>query len=127
MGEPGVNPLLDRIIDVTERFRYFTLPKDFHLDQYLSPSWGIYDGQEVTVKVRFGPTVCDYIMRKVWHPSEQKESLPDGGCVCTYTVAGTEEIKKWIYSWLPYAEVLEPQWFREQVEKELSVALEQYT
>jgi predicted DNA-binding transcriptional regulator YafY len=117
---------LDRIIDVTERFRYFNLPEDFDLEEYLSPSWGIYDDEEVTVKVRFRPNVCDYIMRKVWHPSEQKESLPDGGCVCTYTVAGTDEIKKWIYSWLPHVEVLEPSWFRKQVEKELSMSVKMH-
>jgi len=114
---------LDRIVDLTERFRYFTPVEGFDLTEYLSHSWGIYDDEQVTVKVRFDPSVCDYVMRKVWHPSEQKEPLPDGGCLCTYTVAGTIEIKQWIYSWLPHAEVLEPAWFREQVEKELSAAL----
>jgi hypothetical protein len=46
---------------------------------------------------------------------------------CAYTVAGTMEIKQWIYSWLPHAEVLEPAWFREQVEKELSASLERHS
>ena len=42
---------------------------------------------------------------------------------CAYTAAGTLEVKRWIYAWLPYAEVLEPAWFRKQVEKELGAAL----
>jgi len=58
--------------------------------------------------------------------SEKKMPLPDGGCVCMYTVAGTVEIKKWIYSWLPYAEVLEPDWFRNRVQKDLSAALKHH-
>jgi predicted DNA-binding transcriptional regulator YafY len=118
---------LDRIVDLTERFRYFTPVEGFDLKEYLSRSWGIYDDEQVTVKVRFGPSVCDYVMRKVWHPSEQKEPLPDGGCLCTYTVAGTGEIKKWIYSWLPDAEVLEPAWLREQVQAELDTSVKNHS
>jgi hypothetical protein len=113
---------LDRIIDLKERFRYFTPLEGFDLKEYLSRSWGIIDAKEVTVTVKFFPEIADYILRKTWHSSEQKTILPDGSIECTYTVAGTIEIKQWIYSWLPHAEVLEPEWFREQVQKELSAS-----
>jgi len=110
---------LDRIVDLKERWRYFTPMDGFDLKEYLSHSWGIVDDKEVSLRVRFASEIADYILRKIWHPSEKKTVLPDGSVECTYTVAGTIEIKQWIYSWLPHAEVLEPAWLREQVRKEL--------
>jgi len=118
---------LDRIIDLKERWRYFTPMDGFDLKEYLSHSWGIVDDKEVSLRVRFAPEIADYILRKTWHPSEQKTVLPDGRVECTYTVAGPIEIKQWIYSWLPHAEVLEPGWLREQVEEELSAALKNHS
>jgi proteasome accessory factor B len=57
--------------------------------------------------VRFGKEIADYILRRdSWHPSEKRKTLPDGGVELSFTVAGTLEIKKWIYSWLPHAEVI---------------------
>jgi len=114
---------LDRIIDIQERNLYFTSQPDFDLKAYLSSPWGIIDGKEARVTVRFKKEVSDYILRKdKWHPSEKRTILPDGGVELTFTVAGTEEIKRWIYSWLPHAEVVRPQWLRKQIQKELSAS-----
>ena len=99
----------------------------FDLKEFLSHSWGIVDDKEVSIRVRFSSEIADYIQRKTWHPSEQKKLFSDGSVECRYTVAGTIEIKQWIYSWLPYAEVLEPAWFREQVQKELASAATSHT
>jgi predicted DNA-binding transcriptional regulator YafY len=112
----------DRILDVKERYLYFKPRDSFDLDEYLSHSWGIVDDEEVTVKARFTPEAADYVLRKKWHPSEQREMLPNGGVELTYTVAGIDEIKHWIYSWLPNVEILEPAWLREQAAAELSHA-----
>jgi predicted DNA-binding transcriptional regulator YafY len=112
----------DRIIDVKERYLYFKPQGSFDLDEYLSHSWGIVDDEEVTVKVRFTAKAADYVLRKKWHPSEQRSMLLDGSVELTYTVAGIDEIKHWIYSWLPNVEILEPVWLREQAAAELSEA-----
>ena len=113
----------DRILNVKERWRYFTPKEDFNLDAYFSRSWGIYDDKEVRVSVRFAAKVTDYVLRKQWHPSEKRKMLPNGDVEVSYAVAGVEEIKRWIYSWLPNVQVLKPAWFRKQVEKELTQAL----
>jgi predicted DNA-binding transcriptional regulator YafY len=114
----------DRILNLKDRWRYFTPKEDFNLDDYFSKSWGIYDDKEVTVTVRFAAKITDYVLRKKWHPSEKRKLLPNGDAELTYTVAGVTEIKRWIYSWLPHVEVLKPVWFRTQVEKELAEAVE---
>jgi predicted DNA-binding transcriptional regulator YafY len=110
----------DRIIDVKERYLYFKPQGSFDLDEYLSHSWGIVDDEEVAVKVRFTAKAADYVLRKKWHPSEQRSMLPDGGVELTYTVAGIDEIKHWVYSWLPHVEIIEPEWFRQQATEELA-------
>jgi predicted DNA-binding transcriptional regulator YafY len=114
---------LDRIHDCNERNLYFTPRSDFNLEKYLARSWGIVDGEEVRVVVRFKPEATEYITRKdKWHPSEQRKILPDGGVELTFTVAGIYEIKKWIYSWIPNVEVVKPRSLRELIKKELMQA-----
>lgn len=114
---------LDRIIDIQERNLYFTSQPDFDLKAYLSSPWGIIDGKETKVTVRFKKEIADYILRKdKWHSSEKRTILPDGDVELSFTVAGTNEIKRWIYSWLPDAEVIKPVWLRKQIQKELSAS-----
>ena len=115
---------LDRIIALKERWRYFTPIPGFDLETHLSRSWGVVDGREVEVTVRFTKKVSDYILRKdKWHPSEKRTLLPDGMVELEFTVAGVDEIKRWIYSWLPHAEVVKPEWLRETIRRELSASL----
>ncbi|MEK6651407.1 MAG: WYL domain-containing protein [Nitrospirota bacterium] len=71
--------------------------------------------------------LADYITRKdKWHPTEKRKILPSGEVELSFTVAGVDEIKRWIYSWIPNVAVVEPKWFREQIKKELSESLENY-
>ncbi len=119
---------LDRVLDMKERFLYFTVKEGFDLEEYLSRSWGIYDDEVVRVVVQFVPGVSDYILRKErWHPSEKREVLSNGEVRLSFTVAGIEEIKRWIYSWLPNVQVLEPESLRERVREELARSLENHS
>jgi len=119
---------LDRIIDIKERNLYFSTQPDFDLKAYLSTPWGIVDGKEARITVRFKKEISDYILRKdKWHSSEKRTILPGGDVELSFTVAGVDEIKRWIYSWLPHAEVIRPRWFREQIKKELSAAISSHS
>jgi predicted DNA-binding transcriptional regulator YafY len=114
---------LDRIVRIEGRNRYFTTRDDFTLEEYLSHTWGIIDGEETSIVVRFTKDSADYILRRdSWHPSEKRKSLPDGGVELQFVVAGTLEIKKWIYSWIPHVEVIKPLSLRRQIHKELAKA-----
>ena len=114
---------LDRIVRIEERSRYFTFREGFSLEGYLSRTWGIIDGKEEKIVVRFRKEAADYILRKdSWHPSEKRRVLSDGGVELTFIVAGTLEVKKWIYSWLPHVEVIKPFSLRKQVHQELTQA-----
>lgn len=114
---------LDQMSNLKLTNFYFKPKNDFDLKRHLSDSWGIRDDKPVEVVVRFSAKVADYITRKdKWHPSEKRKVLKNGDVELTFTVAGVEEIKRWIYSWLPHVEVVRPEWFRKRVKKELGEA-----
>ncbi|OGW28057.1 MAG: hypothetical protein A2X59_00200 [Nitrospirae bacterium GWC2_42_7] len=119
---------LDRISSLKETNLYFKIKDNFNLEEHLSHSWGVYDEKEVNVTVRFSAEIADLITRKKsWHPSEKRKILSNGDVELSFTVAGVREIIKWIYTWLPYAEVIEPKWFRKHVNKELSVSAKKHS
>jgi len=41
-------------------------------------------------------------------------------------VAGTDEVKQWVLGWGRHAEVLEPEFLREEITRELKLSLERY-
>jgi predicted DNA-binding transcriptional regulator YafY len=119
---------LDRVLGMKERYLYFAVKEGFDLEKYLSSSWGIYDDEEVSVTVQFTSEVSDYILRKDrWHPSEKREILADGEVRLSFTVAGVDEIKRWIYSWLPNVRVLAPASLREKIREELSRSVQHHS
>lgn len=119
---------IDQIMDLKETNFYFKRDEDFNIEEYTSDSWGIYNDDRVNVTVRFSSKVADYITRRQsWHPSEKRKILPSGDVELTFTVAGVDEIKRWIYLWLPNVEVLKPKWLKERIRKELSTAAQNHS
>lgn len=119
--------LVDRIVELDRTWKSFTPIKDFNLEKYFSPSWGIHDADPVDITVRFSSKVSQYISRKEkWHSSEKRKILPSGDIELSFTVGGTDEIKRWIYSWIPYVEVTKPDWLRKQVNDELSKTVKKH-
>lgn len=94
--------------------------KGFNLKQYMDERWGLYDGDPTTVKVRFDKEVAPLITNKEkWHPSEKRKILKNGDVELTFKVGGTEKLKRWIYSWIPYAKVISPQSFVKEINDDI--------
>jgi predicted DNA-binding transcriptional regulator YafY len=64
--------------------------------------------------------------KKIWHESQKAKRLPDGGLELTLQVAGLEEIKRWVLSLGPEAEVLGPDRLIEMIREDLTRTLGQY-
>jgi len=60
------------------------------------------------------------VTRKKWHQSQIDAELPDGRLELRFVVNGTEDIRKWLYQWIPYVEVVSPEELRETLVAELS-------
>jgi predicted DNA-binding transcriptional regulator YafY len=113
---------LDRILEIKVSWLKFK-SDDFDLQQYIDERWGLYDGEKTVVKVRFEKEISHLITRKKkWHPSEERTILPSGDVELSFTVAGTEKLKKWLYTWIPNVKMIEPRWMREEMTKDLKKA-----
>ena len=100
---------LDAIKRIERSVYSFNYPDDFDLEDFFSSSFGIYTGEERRVVIRFYEPVAKHILRRNFHRSQKNEIQPDGSVISTFQVQGLEEIKRWLYRWIPDFQVLEPE------------------
>ena len=106
----------------SERFKY---PKEFSLQEYMAPSWGVInDGDCCRVVVRFSQRVAHLVRNMKYHSSQEVvEEMDDGSIVVSYYVCGMQELIGWLIHWGDSVEVLEPHELRgEMRDYALSVA-----
>ncbi len=63
----------------------FEVPEDF-----IGPSFGVFQGEPIDIKVWFSPDVADYIKEKIWHDSQETDPQDDGPSIFEAEVAGTD-------------------------------------
>jgi predicted DNA-binding transcriptional regulator YafY len=69
------------------------------------------------VRIRFAPDLAKVIGERIWHPSQKIRKAADGSVEMSLAVSDTKELRNWIMSWGPRAEVLAPLTLRETVAK----------
>lgn len=114
---------LDRIESLAVLDATFKRPEGFDMRERLKERWGIWGGKETVVRARFSKEIAEVIKRKRWHKSETKKPLRNGDIELAFKVSGTEEIKWWLYSWIPHVEVLEPRSLREEMKNDIKKTL----
>lgn len=117
---------LDRIKMLHQTREHFDVLKEFDLEDFMRPSFGVFQGEPVKIRVWFAADIAGYIKEKVWHESQKMETLEDGSIIFEAEVAGTEEIKFWIMSWGSKAMVLEPRSLRDEVRREIKTMMGGY-
>jgi len=80
-----------------------------------------------TVKVRISPSWARWVGERIWHESQKITRLPNGSLEIAFQVAGLDEIKRWILSFGPECQVLEPEKLRKLVQQDLQRNLAQYS
>ena len=111
---------LDRMLAAEATKVPFQRPADFDLREHLSSSFGVYHGrEEMHVKIRFDASAARYVQEKRKHASQQVTIQPDGSAIVEFHLTNTPEIKSWILSFGPTAEVLEPVSLREEIRSDL--------
>lgn len=116
---------VDRIQAITLLDEHYTLPKDFSLDDYLGPTWGLLRGdasEPVNVVLRFSPEAGAWVSEEQWHPSQQVEEQADGSVLFKLHIAVTAEFVNWLMYYGCRVQVLEPAWLRERVRDEHKAA-----
>ena len=90
--------------------------ENFSLEGYFANSWGLERGEEVKVCLRFLPQVANQIKQSNYHKSQEFTDLADGSVEMKVTVSGLWEITRWILSFGPVVEVLEPTQLRQEIQ-----------
>jgi predicted DNA-binding transcriptional regulator YafY len=117
---------LDRIKMLHQTSDTFEIPEDFNFEKFIGPSFGVFQGAPVHVRIWFSPDIAGYIKEKIWHDSQEIHSHDDGSVIFEADVAGTTEIKSWIMSWGSHALVLEPESLRNEIKTEAESTILNY-
>jgi predicted DNA-binding transcriptional regulator YafY len=117
---------LDRIHTLSVLNDHF-MPKRLMPEDELSDTFGAWiDGEPTEVVLVFDKEFKQNIMRKKWFQRQREKELPDGRLELRFDVKGRVGIKKWLFQWIPFVEVIAPKELREDVRKELNIALNKY-
>lgn len=129
-----------RIAAVSPTARAFKLPPGFRLAEHFRNTFGIVqsDGEPVDVVVRFTGPAAALVEERIWHESQRLEWLPaeetlfdpkldePGDLQATFRLANLVEFKRWLKGYGGMAEVVKPDWLRQELRAELLAAARQY-
>ncbi len=100
----------------------FLRPQDFSPEDHLGGSFGVWNtphdkGRRHQIQLRFTSWAARVVSERRWHPSQQICWVGEGEEVLEMhlELAGFEEITRWIQSWGPQVEVLNPPELRERI------------
>lgn len=87
----------------------YTIPESFNAKEYFDKCFGVQSGDgDYKVVVKHNPRLAAVHETRMWHPSQEREDLPDGSALLTFRVSCLAEIKYQILDWAEDAIVLEP-------------------
>ena len=110
---------IDRIETISISSETFEVPEGFDAESYMNDSFGVFQGEPQSVRIRFRPRAAGYIKEKIWHPSQRLSEEPDGSVIFSARVAGIQEIKQWVLRWGSAAQVLAPETLKKEVVEEI--------
>jgi predicted DNA-binding transcriptional regulator YafY len=113
---------LDFIKEIDLLDEPFAKPKDFDLKRYFKSSFKIFEGEIQKIVLKFDKEISSLVLRRKWHSSQKIKRQKHGDLIMEFELSGTEEIRPWIYTWIPYCEVIKPVSLRNQIGEELSLA-----
>jgi proteasome accessory factor B len=108
----------------------FTRDPDFNAANHLTGGFGVWsyeDGSNAghDIRIRFDGYAARVVAERQWHPSQKIIPLDKEGGAIEFqaTLAGLEEILRWVLSWGSKARVLSPPELQRLVTEELKQAL----
>jgi predicted DNA-binding transcriptional regulator YafY len=96
-------------------------------EPFLQNTFGIFQNRKsFNVILRFTPERSRWIKGEMWHESQTEEVQDDGSLVRTIPASHEGEIMMEILKHGSQVEVLEPEWLREKIIKEINDAVKKY-
>jgi predicted DNA-binding transcriptional regulator YafY len=105
----------------------FQIPNDFDFKKLSGSHFGVHwSDDEIKVNIRFNVRVADYVRERTWHPSQKIVECETGDVVLSLTVNHLLELKRWLLSWGEDAQVLEPDYFADDILQAVNKTSELY-
>lgn len=120
---------MDRIEDVHSTKLPAAVPEKFDLAEWLEHSFGVYRSNTdtlQTIRIHFARAAARYVHESRWHGSQKLTPQKDGTLIAEFRLTDTQEIKRWIMSFGPNANVLEPTELAEEIADDLQAMLDSY-
>lgn len=117
---------VERINKLTITEATFFQPDGFDPDALLENAFSIVSDDPVDVKIRFSLEVARYIRERRWAKEQCIIDEPDGSIIMHMKTSGWMDVQKWILSFGPDAELLEPNELRLEIKKKLLNTVDLY-
>jgi len=117
---------VERIGSLTREDTTFEPPDDFDPSAYLDGAFSLIFDDPTDFKIWFSEDVARYIRERIWGREQNIVENPDGSIVLELHTSGWFDVKKWILSFGPDAEAIEPEMMREEVADAHKMAAEKY-
>ena len=82
-------------------------------------SIGIFSGKEYKLKLKISPPMSNTISERIWVDNQVITELDNGEILFEATMKGGPEIISWILSMRTYVQVIEPDFLKQELKKEL--------
>jgi predicted DNA-binding transcriptional regulator YafY len=110
---------VERIKNIELTEETFTVPENFNLEPWLKDPFGIILNKAFTARIWFSPEQAPYIQELTWPDGSKLEPMDDGSLILTVQTAANYELKRWVLSFGSSACLLEPDYLRREIQKEL--------
>lgn len=114
---------LDRIQKLSITQTKFKYPKDFSPSEYFHDSYGIINGDEIapcTVRIMATAHQAKYIRDLPLHHSQKEIEKNAGMTIFGYYIKPSFDFRKELLSMGAEVEILEPEWFKEEIKREIN-------
>jgi predicted DNA-binding transcriptional regulator YafY len=117
--------LAHRLIEAIPTRRTWT---DLPAPENKPSAFGIMQGEPFSVRVRITTTeAITYVAERSWSADQKITLNEDGSLILTMTAQSALEVVSWALSLGSAAEVLEPDWLRDQIKNEIAELTATYT
>lgn len=99
-----------RIKNIKILEKQFSIPKDFKLEKYIDPEFGIWKKEGIPVKVEllFDKSMRSYILERDWHKTQFKKENDDGTVFLSFETNQIEQTTSWIMQFCGKVKILNP-------------------
>lgn len=126
-GEPR-DFLISRVRELTVTEEQFDWPKGFALEAYLDQGFGMIRGREpIQVEILFDEYQARWMRERTkFHPTEEREVLPDGSLRVRMQVTALDGVKRFVMQYGAHAEVIAPEELRQSIKQEIKALNQLY-